>query len=273
MTTASPALLRPRPDPLAPEAIVRIWPLVSGRTVLIGACLLVIAMGWDRATWLAVGASGRPALEHLEKYARVQTLPGAFGSAGTSFGEALAGTAYAVVYHFGRIWVWVVAAVVTIFAAWITPDTARVRHALRTGVLLFLTPAIGGLGAEVVKLVSRRQRPEVSDGFYSFRPPSGSPFSPGFYDLGNLGLASSHASLAVAAALAAGLVFPRLRWVLILLAIATCLSRVLVGAHYLSDVVAGAMIGALAFRLVYRWDARNNGGRAYQPLSPAGVAP
>jgi undecaprenyl-diphosphatase len=54
---------------------------------------------------------------------------------------------------------------------------------------------------------------------------------------------SGHASTAFAAALAVGLVHPRLRWPLLALASLVALSRVWLGVHYLTDVIAGAALG------------------------------
>jgi undecaprenyl-diphosphatase len=69
---------------------------------------------------------------------------------------------------------------------------------------------------------------------------------------------SGHASTAFAAALAVGLAHPRLRWPLLALAALVALSRVWLGVHYLTDVIAGAALGAavaagLWLVVRYRW--------------------
>ena len=54
---------------------------------------------------------------------------------------------------------------------------------------------------------------------------------------------STHATSAFAAAVAVGIVHPRLRWPLVALASLVAISRVWLGVHYLSDVLVGAALG------------------------------
>lgn len=60
----------------------------------------------------------------------------------------------------------------------------------------------------------------------------------------NGSMPSTHAATAFAAAVAVGLVHPRLRWPLLALASLIAFSRVWLGVHYLSDVLVGAALGA-----------------------------
>lgn len=225
------------------------------RGMLWWSMLFIIACGWDRAIWLATTSTGEPALAHIARSGDLtglqEALEGARQLKIDSVISLIIGLTYDLVYLFGRIWIWIALAVVLIFRGWITTDIARVGRGLREGVFVVFVPAMAGLAAEAMKLLTGRLRPEAADGFYAFR---------WSLDASGKGLASSHASVAVAAALAAGLIFPRWRLVLWVFAIACVLSRVLVRAHYASDVVAGTVLGLLAFRLVYAWDARNNFG-------------
>lgn len=61
---------------------------------------------------------------------------------------------------------------------------------------------------------------------------------------------SSHATSAAAAAVAFGALGVRAAWPL---AAAVCVSRLVVGVHYPSDVAAGAALGALTARLGTGW--------------------
>ncbi|MCL2329948.1 MAG: phosphatase PAP2 family protein, partial [Phycisphaerae bacterium] len=54
-----------------------------------------------------------------------------------------------------------------------------------------------------------------------------------------------------ALATAISMMFPRLTWPCYLLATFTCLARMLKGAHYLSDVAAGALLATLGVRLLF----------------------
>jgi len=56
---------------------------------------------------------------------------------------------------------------------------------------------------------------------------------------------SGHATTAFAAATAAAVLMPRLRWPALVLAALVALSRVYLGVHFALDVLAGALLGAL----------------------------
>jgi membrane-associated phospholipid phosphatase len=63
---------------------------------------------------------------------------------------------------------------------------------------------------------------------------------------------SGHATSVFAVATALGASYPALRWPLFALASAIALGRVYLGRHYLSDVIAGALIGLAIASLVIR---------------------
>lgn len=123
--------------------------------------------------------------------------------------------------------------------------SARLR--LTAGVLLFAPPVAGGI-AEVVKIAVRRQRPGAETVDYVFRP-----YDVDFWSTRGLGFASSHTAVAFAAAAVLARAFPATRPVWYLLATGCALTRVLAGAHYLSDTVAAAAIGWLTTQLLWQW--------------------
>ncbi|MGI5481102.1 phosphatase PAP2 family protein [Streptomyces lavendofoliae] len=73
--------------------------------------------------------------------------------------------------------------------------------------------------------------------------------------VGRYSFPSSHAASASAAAVAFAAVRSGARWTGAPVAAAMCLSRLLLGVHYPTDVVAGALLGAVTARVGGRWPA------------------
>lgn len=130
-------------------------------------------------------------------------------------------------------------------------DVARRALAKRRAGLLFWSAALGGLVAEVLKLLFRRERPAIHEGEYGFRA-----FSERTWSTAGLALPSSHALVAFAGAAMLARLYPRARWVGYALAAGCAATRVLARAHFLSDVVMAAGMGwIVAFALTRRWPA------------------
>lgn len=106
----------------------------------------------------------------------------------------------------------------------------------RNALLLGVVPGLGGVAAEVLKLLLRRERPGPHDGEYFFRSFAERPFS-----TSGLALPSSHALVAFAGAFILCKLYPRAWPVWLTLAVGCGLSRVLAHAHFLSDVVTAAV--------------------------------
>lgn len=114
-----------------------------------------------------------------------------------------------------------------------------------------LTATIGGIVAEALKLLLRRERPEAHAGAYVFRSWHDHPLSSG-----GLALPSSHALVAFAAAAMLARLYPRARWLWFGLAAGCAVTRVLAHAHFLSDVTLSAIVGWVVAALVWRWSRR-----------------
>jgi membrane-associated phospholipid phosphatase len=126
--------------------------------------------------------------------------------------------------------------------------------------LLAVSVTLAGLFGEVCKMVLRRERPNAHDGAYVFRPFTDHPFN-----TSGIGLPSSHAFLAFAGAATLARLFPRTAVIWYLLAIGCGVTRVLAQAHFLSDVVVGALLGVVV--------ATVTAGRNQRPvLAPAASA-
>jgi undecaprenyl-diphosphatase len=76
---------------------------------------------------------------------------------------------------------------------------------------------------------------------------------------------SGHATTAFAAAVAIGALWPKARPVMWAYAVAVALSRVVVTAHHPSDVIAGAVVGAIGALLVRNWYASRRLGFTVLP--------
>lgn len=131
---------------------------------------------------------------------------------------------------------------------WLLLSAALWLHAgdRRRAAWLAFTPALGGLLAEVIKLVIRRERPNLHGGEYVFRP-----FADQFMSSKAMGAPSSHALVAFAAAWLLCRYYPRASVVWLTLATGCALTRVLAGAHFLSDVVIAAVTAWLLVAVLW----------------------
>jgi undecaprenyl-diphosphatase len=108
---------------------------------------------------------------------------------------------------------------------------------------------VAGILGELLKLIVRRERPGTHDGIYGFRA-----FTDHLFSSRNFGMPSSHAVIAFSGAAALSVLFPEATCVWYALAIGCGVTRVLSGAHYVSDVVAGAAIGiGVSIIIARRW--------------------
>jgi membrane-associated phospholipid phosphatase len=111
---------------------------------------------------------------------------------------------------------------------------------------VFIAVGLPGLVSTVVKRWIGRVRPSAAGPFsyepFSWRPEYAS-------------LPSGHATTAFAALVAFGVLYPRARPVLWLYALLIAATRVMVSAHYPSDVIAGAAFGAFIAFWVRDWFA------------------
>jgi undecaprenyl-diphosphatase len=119
--------------------------------------------------------------------------------------------------------------------------------AVRVG-FVFLGVALPSLFVTIVKRLIGRARPLRVEGFDVY-------FAPFSWRADFASLPSGHATTAFAAAFALGALFPRARAVLWIYAVLIAMSRVILTAHYPSDVIAGAVVGACGALLVCRFFA------------------
>lgn len=114
---------------------------------------------------------------------------------------------------------------------------------------LFWAIALPGIFTNIVKHIFGRARPGVGG---SIDPTLFAPFSwPAVY----ASLPSGHATTALSVLVAFGTLFPRARTALLIYAGLILLSRVAVTAHYPTDVLTGALVGAVGAMMVRRYFA------------------
>lgn len=138
----------------------------------------------------------------------------------------------------GYLPLWALVALALGLEDWVPRLRSTLRRATGRAFLLFASPALAGLAAEVLKLLFRRERPGLTAGAHVFRPWSDLPWS-----TAALGLPSSETAVAFGAAAMLARLFPRATVLWYGLAAGCALTRVASGAHFLSDVTLGALVG------------------------------
>jgi undecaprenyl-diphosphatase len=173
-------------------------------------------------------------------------------SAASSYAETLRWQPLTFVFLLASAW-WVKWPLIAAFG--VAGDAARWRRLPRAGLAAGAAVATAGLVVTILKEWFDRARPPVAD--------------PTLHAIGlvpsSASLPSGHAATAFAAAVAVGLIHPRLRRPLLAMAALVALSRVYLGVHYLSDVLAGSALGVAA-GVAAAWAVR---AVAPEPTAPA----
>jgi lipid A 4'-phosphatase len=146
------------------------------------------------------------------------------------------------------------------------PWAIRMRAAAQIPALLFSAVAISGILVDLIKVIVGRPRPKLL-------------FAAGDYEFSWIGLSADHWSFpsghaATAAALATALwcLWPRPVLFYVIGAALVAMSRVVMGAHYLSDVVMGAFVGVLVARALAILFARGSPALRLHPRAAADPA-
>jgi undecaprenyl-diphosphatase len=130
--------------------------------------------------------------------------------------------------------------------------------AVRVGYL-FCAIALPGIATNAIKHVIGRARPFVTGVAdpYVFAPFTGT--------AAYASMPSGHSTTAFSVLVAFGILWPRARTVLLIYALLICVSRVVVTAHHPTDVLGGAVMGAVGAWLVARYFALRRLGFSLRP--------
>lgn len=144
------------------------------------------------------------------------------------------------------------------------PGLSRMSQLVLAAVMvrvgfLFAAIAVPGIFTNIVKHIFGRARPGVGG---SVDPTLFSPFSwPAAY----AGLPSGHTTTAFSVLVIFGALWPRARTVLLIYALLIAASRIVVTAHYPTDVASGALVGVLGAIMVRRFFAQRGLGFSIGP--------
>jgi undecaprenyl-diphosphatase len=120
--------------------------------------------------------------------------------------------------------------------------------AVRIG-FVFTAIAVPSLFTTIIKNIIGRARPFVVVG------PDVWAYEPFTWHARYASFPSGHATTAFAALVAIGAIFPQARALMWIYAVLIALSRVMLTAHHPSDVIGGAIVGAVGAVLVRNWFA------------------
>jgi undecaprenyl-diphosphatase len=154
---------------------------------------------------------------------------------------------FAAITDFANGFIWYGLAVMGLTSAWVRhrmlepPSSAAVYDARRRAwMFMIVAMATSGIVENVIKFAVGRDRPRffLRDGTMDFHP-----FR---LHIGDSSFPSGHTQSICSAMLALSIIYPPLRTLFLVVAVLIASSRVVIGAHYLSDVVGGIWLAVVA---------------------------
>jgi undecaprenyl-diphosphatase len=144
------------------------------------------------------------------------------------------------------------------------PLASRIEQRVLAAIMvrvgfLFTAVAVPGLFDTIVKRLIGRARPLVGG---HLDPTLFHPFA---WRSDYASLPSGHATTSFALLVAIASLWPRARTYALIFALAIAVSRVVVTAHYVTDVAGGALVGTVGALMVRRWFAMRRLGFSFEP--------
>lgn len=132
-----------------------------------------------------------------------------------------------------------------VFSAWFHK---RNKKKARAALFLFSTVAVSGLTADLFKFILGRARPKLflNEGVYGFD------VFHGHFEHAWTSFPSGHSATALSVALTLSLLLPRFRVPLLIGAALVLASRIILCQHYLSDVIAGSLLGGMTVTMLFQ---------------------
>ena len=147
------------------------------------------------------------------------------------------------------------------------------QHGKLAGIAMAAGCALASCNG-LIKWIVGRERPFRGSDPTSAQPLEFEPFRGGLmglFDGKNLSFPSGHASLGMALAMGLALAFPRWKWIFLAAGAVCALERVAENAHYLSEAMAGGLLGSVcaivAWKLTGEFAAKRAGRQQVLPTS------
>jgi membrane-associated phospholipid phosphatase len=191
------------------------WALALGIAIL----WLIVALALDKATFLAF----KKAPDQETDFLRLLRIQGVLPT-------------------------WALVAIAFLLIDLVARKAQGARAVFFRASLLMASTILCGIIGELAKLLIRRERPELHDGEWVFRP-----YSQDFWVSKNLGMPSTHAIVAFAAAWALYRLHPAGWPVYFFLAAGCAVTRLIAQAHFLSDVYLACVISYFVVRTLSRF--------------------